>query len=836
MHDMFLRLVAGGFALGIVLAWSPAGAQTSGDDSTDSASPSEIRLPVERIPLFATSNTDGSMAAPRCRRDPSVEESDLAYAHQVGSYRALTRRASSIEPLAFHLGDSTFPGPIGRFLLSSRPDGGRQLASMLNRIPYTAHALGNQEVGLTRSSLDRFVSGARREGLPLQAANLVCTTEGGGEAVCEALGTSSQDGGASPYRVVERGGVQIGVVSILDPTVRQIVAPSRLAGFDVLEPEPVLERQLDVMRDERDPDLVVVLYHATRATSMGDTVDMTEHLDGVDLVVTNQGLDRQRSSRDDEQGREDYRYLLTPDTGTYILAAGQGATRATTAMLRVVADDDSGANWSIQTIETTFVDQTNAVSDTSTARLLRGIVDQLCRTWGAPVASDQPLAGPFDRDDLVEFVLNTMRFTTRAEVAVANEGAFLDAGYFPILDQLTLADIYTILPFDNALMTLLMSGETLATLADELGDKLVGVGLERGTGDQLLVNGRPLQKERTYRVATNQFTAEGGDQLLDPESLERKRKYQPDWSDGTPAISDIVIHQIESGELDRWSRGTSELSPTESFPDLHQRLLWSFTGSLTTSYDQVTADNPARNGNPAYEQPKLTVQSASQIDVEGQLNISADSRNHGWDSSLRSHYAMARIDQKGGGEFEETKDQLRGKTLYKFSGWRANSGGRWWVPMPTLELQAETEFNPPPERQRRQLEFTGIAGATFQLFDPFEVKIGADVRRDVNDPAGETTFGLAAAYKLNRMSLLEILGSPIKFESEFEYFFNSPRLRRLQEFRNANRLYYAVFDQLHFTSTFTAYLFRSAMVGEFGTNTELTVGLNYLWETSIQAF
>jgi 2',3'-cyclic-nucleotide 2'-phosphodiesterase (5'-nucleotidase family) len=830
------RVLAAVLALASLASATAARAQSS-----DISSESQASSPTLRVPLFATSNTDGTLAAPRCRREPTVRDEQLAYAHQVGSYHRLERRIRELgtpEPLAFHLGDSTFPGPIGRFLLTSHPEGGDRLAGMLNRVPYTVHALGNQEIGLMRSHLDRFVTGARREGLPIQGANLDCNAEGGGEAVCEAVGTAPESQtDQAPYRIVERGSLEIGIVSVLDPTVRQIVAPSRLAGFDVLDPLPVLKRQLEAMRQRRDPDLVVVLYHATRRTSMGDTVDMTEQLEGVDLVVTNQGLHRQ-TSRHKRKYAEDYQYLLTPDTGTYVLAAGQGATRATTAMLHVQrtdSNDEAERDWRIERIETTFVDRPNAPLDRATARLLRRIVRDLCRTWGDPIATDRPLAGPFDRESLVTFVLNTMRFTTRAEIALANEGAFLDAGHFPIREQLTLADIYTILPFDNALVTARMSGETLAALHDDIGDEMVAVGVEQ-SGDELLVNGRPLDTDRTYRVATNQFTAEGGDRLLDPSSLGRTRKFDPPWNSGAPAISEIVIHQLESGELARWKPRVSTLSPTGSFPDLHQRLLWSFTGSLTTSYDQVTARNPKRGGEPVYDQPKLTVQSTDQIDVEAQLNASADSRNHGWDSSLVAHYATARVEQNGDGNFEETKDQVRGKTLYKYAGWRANAGGRWWVPMPTVELQAETEFDPPAQREWRQLEFTGIAGATFQLFAPFEIKIGADARRDVNDPVGDTTFGLAAAYRLERINFADVLGSPIKFESEVEYFFNDFRDQRFQEFRNSNRLYYAVFDQLHFTSTFTAFLFRSADVGAFGTNTELTVGLNYLWETSIQAF
>ena len=119
------------------------------------------------------------------------------------------------------------------------------------------------------------------------------------------------------------------------------------------------------------------------------------------------------------------------------------------------------------------------------------------------------------------FITDLMRSRTGADVAIHNRGgirAALDAG------PVTRRDLFRILPFDNHLETLTMTGQQLSDLMERSIEGQGRSGLEfsglvarvRRGGKfpevvQFLVGGTPLDPEGTYRVTTNNFLASGGD-------------------------------------------------------------------------------------------------------------------------------------------------------------------------------------------------------------------------------------------------------------------------------------------------------------------------------------
>lgn len=779
--------------------------------------------------VFATSDTDGTLATPRCDQTPILSPDALHYAQLAQTYREVTETASedgrSFEPIALHLGDSVFPGALGRFLLSQGTSGAESLAGILNQIPYLSHTLGNREIGLRRSKLVALAEGALETGLPLRAANVRCTPKGGAEALCDAIGTGRRGG---PYDVVERGDVRILSVSVVDPAIRESIDTTRMSGLEILDPVELLGRLVPSARDTVDPDLVFLQLHTGPGTGVEEIVELTRAVEGIDVVFT----EHQLGEASETLGERPNGYVVAPDSGAFIIPTGRSYRHASVSSLRVERSSETG-DWSVRDVRSETVDASEATPEPKTAERLWRASEQLCRRWGKPIATNTPLQEAFEREDFIEFVLKVMRVEGKAELAISNDGAFLRSEMYPIRSSLTFYDVNAGLPYENPMVLARVRGEELARVADKLGDEAVAVGLET-SGTEVLVNGRPLREDRLYRVALNRYTADGGDEIIEPEALVGRRLYRPDWNNEAPAISELVIRYIQTRNHLRYGSRTNRLSPTENFPDLHYRPLWQFVGSINTSYNRISVNNPEIDGGPAYEQSQLNVQGTRQLNLEGAFEANADSRNHGWDNSLLLQYGTTRTQPEG--QLDQTRDLIRAKSLYKYAGLRAQLGGNWWTPMPTAEIQFESEFRPPDRRDQRKAEITGILGSTFELWPPFEVKLGFDVRRDVNDPEDKTRFGLAAAYKLARINLVDVLESPIRFESEFEYFFNDPFVDRIHELRTTSRLFYSVFGNLNVTSSFSTFMFRSGRVDQFGRNTEFNVGLNYLWDASLQTF
>jgi hypothetical protein len=531
--------------------------------------------------------------------------------------------------------------------------------------------------------------------------------------------------------------------------------------------------------------------------------------------------------------------VVAPVTGTYIVGANTAHTSAVTVDLNLerAAEDEP---WRAVSVDSRTRQTASLEPDEPTAKMLRDLAGLYCEDWSKPINPRLALVHPFSDEDLKTFILNVMRFSTDAEVALVNEQTFVQTDVFPIEKELSLADIFTFVPYNNKLVTVEVPGSLLAELGKRLDGPLVAAGLTK-KGDKVLVNGRPIQTGRSYRVATHAFLASGGDDILPQDKIEDLRVFDPAWSDEPPTIGILVAEVVRTADLPDDAETVDQLDPKASFPDLYRKFLWTYTGAINASFNKVSVDNPVgADGEPSYDQSQLNVNSTTQINLEGNGEVKANSRNHGWENRLLVQYAQARVAPDPNGpladDFEETKDLIRLRSTYQYAGFRANAGGEWYVPMPFAEMQLESEFSKPKERDWHKVELTGIGGAKFQLFEPLEIKLGANARRDINQPEGETTYGLNAGYTFNRTDLIDLLGKPIQFESELEYFYNDIGASNIQELRNTNRLYFAVIDQLFFTTTFQAFLYRTDEVGEFGSNTELTVGLNYLWDETVQSF
>ncbi|MFW5967294.1 MAG: 5'-nucleotidase C-terminal domain-containing protein [Persicimonas sp.] len=853
MRRLFISLLVGSLLIPTIVSASPSSsaADSQATPSANADSPvlydtaplrprgilvdeldTEAPTPGSRpLSFFVLSNMRGQLAQISCEDDATVGDDSLRYARQAAHYHQLSERADDPRrrPVALNAGDSSLPGALPRYLLSDQ-DRSQTYAELLNQIPYAGFGLGDGDMGMEREQLLNLADGSQKTGLPLQAANVQCDPDSDVLGLCDALGTAP---GKKPWKVVDQEGLSIGVVSLLDPAAVNEIAKSRAEDIEFERPSTILPRVVQAMREQDGVDMVVVQLHLVEDRDRSELIDMASAVSGIDLLFTNRALG---DGYGEEDGMAPNGYVVAPRTGTYIIGTDTRRGRTSTIDLRLERDDDH-ERWRIESLDTRLWNTEKLDPHPRTADMIEEIGQDFCRDWGGPINPNLPLARPFNQRDLAQFILNTMRFETDSEIALVNRETFASNEFFPIEDDLTLADIYAFLPFNNRLVTLDLKGDVLKSLAAQLGSRLEAVGLSK-EGDDIEVNGRALDTDRTYRVATHRFLATGGDDILSESQIENKRVYRPPWAEKAPAIGDIIARFVRLGALDDAAQINDRLHPEKSFADLHRKFLWLYSGSINSAFNRVNVNNPTVDGSRAYDQSQLNVNETTQINLEGTGEIRADSRDHVWDNKLSVQYAQARVGADSEQEtfFEETRDLIRHRSTYQYAGFRADLDDRWYVPMPFSELQAETEFSSPEERDWHKFELTGIAGAKLELFDPLEVRLGANVRRDINEPDGQATFGLNAGYLLKRNKLVDLFDKPVQFESELEYFYNDIGNDNIQELRNTNRAYFALLDQLFFTATFQAFAYGTDEVGELGSNTELTVGLNYLWDWTHQAF
>jgi 2',3'-cyclic-nucleotide 2'-phosphodiesterase (5'-nucleotidase family) len=304
--------------------------------------------------------------------------------------------------------------------------------------------------------------------------------------------------GVSPYTVLDLDGLQIGVLGLTYHDLNTIVKASAIKGLHSLSPVETTMRYLPELQEQSD--LVIVLSHLGLE---GDRA-LAEAVPDIPLIVgghshsalhgglrVGETLIVQAGAHGTLLGHVELalqprrkRLSLDDTTARLIPVSGRGSESRETA--KVVA------HWAEE-------------------------AEQVGSTVVGESAQTLPRSGQEGEMALGNLIVDAMRAADLgdglpADIAVHNDGGIrapLDAG------PVTYAELYAVLPFDNSLVGLDLTGAQVRELLEN--------GMEsRGTGIQvsglvytyslnkprgrrvmdITVNGQPLDRERIYRVVT----------------------------------------------------------------------------------------------------------------------------------------------------------------------------------------------------------------------------------------------------------------------------------------------------------------------------------------------
>jgi 5'-nucleotidase / UDP-sugar diphosphatase len=181
-----------------------------------------------------------------------------------------------------------------------------------------------------------------------------------------------------------------------------------------------------------------------------------------------------------------------------------------------------------------IIDTATVVPDPEVAALVAKYEGELSKELDSPIAAtavalDSRTGTVRTREAAIgDLVADAMRASTHADAAVTNGGGIRGGKIYPPGSALTAGDILVELPFDNRVLIIDITGaELVRALENGLSQlptpsgrfpQVSGLTIEadpsRPAGDRILsikVGEAPLDKDRTYRIATNDFMARGGD-------------------------------------------------------------------------------------------------------------------------------------------------------------------------------------------------------------------------------------------------------------------------------------------------------------------------------------
>jgi len=347
---------------------------------------------------------------------------------------------------------------------------GEGMVEVMNTMGYDATAIGNHEFDFGLDNLEQRI---RQANFPYLAANIEW----------KASETLPSELGILAYTTMQVNDLNVGIIGLSTTDTPNSTNPINIVDLSFLDYEPVL-RDTVAQLEASDPDLIFVVAHVCMAA-----------LRPLAAAVADLNIDLMGGGHCNE--------LIAERVGDTILLESDGHFRS---YARAHFEYDLASD---SLIDSSFSAQLNEAGDSAES------VAQIVANWRAETEAElSAVLGFLSREYLANddrlqraVVESWLQIDSAADIAINNRRALrapLSSG------ELTLADAVGLLPFENTIYAVQLTGAEIFQVLAE-GQSPFFTGLIRTENDWLLAKtGRLIDADRTYRVLINSFMYEGG--------------------------------------------------------------------------------------------------------------------------------------------------------------------------------------------------------------------------------------------------------------------------------------------------------------------------------------
>ena len=348
---------------------------------------------------------------------------------------------------------------------------GESMAQVMNLMGYDASAVGNHEFDF---GLEAMKSTIASSVFPYLAANMVL----------KSTGQPPTDLGVQPYAIFDTGQVRVGVIGLANAATPKVTNPANVKDFDFAPYISTLETLAPEVRAQ-GADVLIVISHLCNE----ELRYVAAKTKALDILVFGGGHCHQ---------------TLAEQASNAVLLTG-GPYLATYAWARLWLDDVT-----MKPVKAEYGVEANhgGPADPEIAALVQEWQAKTDEALGEPIgylAHTLPERSP----DMLKLVTETWLLAyPQADVAITNSGGVRDALR---AGPVTIADLISMMPFDNVLIDMRMTGDQLLAFIENQGPKIAVGGLHRqGMGWALNRTGERIDRDKTYRVLVNDYMYAGG--------------------------------------------------------------------------------------------------------------------------------------------------------------------------------------------------------------------------------------------------------------------------------------------------------------------------------------
>ena len=371
---------------------------------------------------------------------------------------------------------------------------GENIVEIMNAVGYTAMTPGNHDFNY---GTKRLIQLEDSMDFDLLSANF---TDEAGKPVF------------APSKIYDANGVKVGIVGVSTPETATKTNPLNVIGYTFNEEKmaELVQAEVDAL-EAAGAQYVIALCHlgVDESSAPYRSTDLVAATEGIDLVIDGHSHTTYENGKvEKNKAGED---VVVAQTGNYITAIG-----------KVTIGVDGSINASL--IDEAKSDEAVAAMIATMKEDIQPLLDTVVGKTEVALNGERAPGVRTEETNLGDLAADALKYVSGADVALTNGGGIrvsLEAG------NITYGDLNTVFPFGNTVVTVNVKGsELLAAL--EHGTKdcpnasggfpqvagmsfTVNTALTENRVSNVMVGEEPLDLEKTYVLATNDFTMVGGD-------------------------------------------------------------------------------------------------------------------------------------------------------------------------------------------------------------------------------------------------------------------------------------------------------------------------------------
>jgi len=362
--------------------------------------------------------------------------------------------------------------------------GGEPVVRYMNQIRYDVMALGNHEFDWGQDNLRKMLKTAQ---FPVICANLIEES------------TGKLPSFVKPHVIIEKNGIKAGFIGVLSTKTPLMCSPKNVKGLKFLEPQKPIMQSMKELRAKG-----VKVFFIVSHLGIEEDRKIPLEVPGITAII----------------GGHSHTSLKTPERvkGTVIVQAGCNGKFLGNLHLRIRKETGELISYNVEHELIPIINR-NIAPDSKVEEMLkpyRAKVEPIMNQTIATAADDITNNPPEGYGDtpLGNLVTDAIRQTYDSDLVIYNtEGIRAHI----LKGAVTKGAVYTMLPFDNAIVNINIPGDVIVDVleyycANPKCAQVSGATFtyypkrEKGRRiENLLINGKPLDKKKDYRLSTVDF-------------------------------------------------------------------------------------------------------------------------------------------------------------------------------------------------------------------------------------------------------------------------------------------------------------------------------------------